>query len=612
MPKHYYTYRLQVTNRERVRVEKRDSDYELIEEPSSNLQLAALTAIEPLIAAANEGTLKDKKGCRQLGEGLFSFLFDPVLRQNFVDFYQKVVRQEKAYLRIELDIDEHTLPDLAALPWEFMTLPESANLSEIWLATDPNLVFSRRRSQWHPALPIPLLPGEKLRIALAISAPASPEGLGKVEYQRIEDTLCKLAEKQSDRIELLPIVKQATIEAINELLEQQPHIFHFIGHGQFQASDNEEVGQIALVDDVFDEALWVGDSFFSNLFARWQPGIVVLQACEGGKLSSFQSFSGVASKLVQRNIPVVLAMQYPVRNTTASYFSYKFYECLANDKPVDVAAQEGRNSIATRTQFKGSDFATPMIFMRVQEGYLFKEIEWQTLHLDEESIRRNIRLVNTSLQDLNNAEYINNLTSEDYEELLRMNEDIKNLQEFDKKLERLADTAKKVLVKAIENLDNKLQSLSETLGNDIEKSATQEELKSWKKYKTNLEEAAVIADWIDSNLDIYAASSGKFAIENIFEETRDLNPERKDDFIFSVKQFLEHISFCLRWGNDKILENPRIFLELDQQVYKKAFERFREHILSSKKRFSDSALQQLDDYLETLNYKLKFYDRVQE
>ena len=68
----------------------------------------------------------------------------------------------------------------------------------------------------------------------------------------------------------------------------------------------------------------------------------------------------------------------------------------------------------------------------------------------------------------------------------------------------------------------------------------------------------------------------------------------------------------MRWGNDKILENPRIFLELDQQVYKKAFERFREHILSSKKRFSDSALQQLDDYLETLNYKLKFYDRVQE
>jgi hypothetical protein len=90
-------------------------------------------------------------------------------------------------------------------------------------------------------------------------------------------------------------------------------------------------------------------------------------------LSSSQAFVGVASKVVQQNVPVVVAMQYEVTNSTASRFALRFYQQLAANDPVDIAAQYGRRAIALgSTQYRKRDFATPVIFMRVQDGYLFR------------------------------------------------------------------------------------------------------------------------------------------------------------------------------------------------------------------------------------------------
>ena len=86
----------------------------------------------------------------ELGEVLFEILFDDVLRQDFANFYHQVVQEEKQLLRVELDIDETLMPEVAALPWEFMCLPQKANLGEVRLGTDPNIVFSRRRSSGSP------------------------------------------------------------------------------------------------------------------------------------------------------------------------------------------------------------------------------------------------------------------------------------------------------------------------------------------------------------------------------------------------------------------------------------------------------------------------------
>lgn len=363
----YYTYQIKVVSRERVQVKKWDNRHQSLGEPAGVLRASHRERAAELLQVARDNLLDNAGESRRLGEALFELLFDEILGQDFVNFYYQVIQRERQILRIELDIDEHLFPDLAAFPWEFLCLPQQMNLGTIWLGTDPHLVLSRRRSQWIPAQPIRLKSREKLRIALAIAA---PEDLPPVAYEKVETALEKLSQK-SDLWELIPTVNPATPEAIDEILEREPHLFHLIGHGRFENEDNRAIGQIALVDDL-NEAMWVDADYFSELFNRHRPGVVMLQACEGGMLSASEAFVGVASRLVQQNIPVVVAMQYEVSNVTASRFSRRFYERLSRGEAVDIAAQQGRRAIAlSPTQYRRRDFATPAIWMRVSDGFLF-------------------------------------------------------------------------------------------------------------------------------------------------------------------------------------------------------------------------------------------------
>jgi hypothetical protein len=367
MSKTCYTYRISVKNRQTIEIDKYNPQNQFLGRASGKFCYEEnKQQIQALLQNALDNQLSEKK-CRQLGETLFNSLFNSVLRQDFINFYEAHVIKEQQFIRIELDIDEQQMPEIAALPWEFMTLPEDANQGIIWLATNPHLVFSRRRVLWNPSQPIQLEKGEKLRIGLAISA---PKDLDHIEYQEVQEYLENLAQKQPEHIELLDIVNPATGRAITSLLEQKPHIFHFIGHGRFENEEGEQVGQIALIN-AMQKANWYSANSFAGLFQTHRPGIIVLQSCEGAKMSNSEAFKGIAPKIVGQNIPVVIAMQYEIPNVFAGVFSSEFYERLAKGEPVDIAAQNGRNLIAVETQYKTRDFATPVIFMNVQNGYLF-------------------------------------------------------------------------------------------------------------------------------------------------------------------------------------------------------------------------------------------------
>lgn len=398
MDKTYYTFRIRLANHEFVRVEKRNERQQTIGELSRPFRYKEKREqINTLLQPVFTNELNNSQQVRKLGEVLFEAIFDDVLRQEFLNFYQDAVRDKKQFLRIELDIDEQAMPDMAALPWEFMCLPASANLGDRWLGTDPNLVFSRRRALSHPTNQIQLEKGEKLRIALAISA---PKDLGIVEYKEVQEALKNLAKEQAERIELLPIVNPATPSAIDNLLGQQPHIFHFIGHGRLENEAGEAVGEIALMKKVFNTPLWMDAGSFSELFNRSNSlGVVLLQACESGMLSASTAFAGVASKMRPMDIPVVVAMQYVVSNITASQFACEFYERLAKGEPVDIAAQNGRRLIGLETQYRKRDFATPVIFMG-EDGYLFKR---SGSHPNSTSGSENSLLVE-EIKDLNHSD----------------------------------------------------------------------------------------------------------------------------------------------------------------------------------------------------------------
>lgn len=172
MTQGYYTFRISVLTEDKVKGEIRAPDDSLLLEPEGWLTYhgALRQQIDHLITTAQNLHLT-ASDVSALGEALFNALFDAPLLHDLIDVYQTAVHIQNQFLRIELDVDESALPHIAALPWEFMRVPVSANLPVFWLATAPKVIFSRRRRQRYPPQPIQLQKGEKLRLALAIAAP---------------------------------------------------------------------------------------------------------------------------------------------------------------------------------------------------------------------------------------------------------------------------------------------------------------------------------------------------------------------------------------------------------------------------------------------------------
>ncbi len=309
-----------------------------------------------------------RKELERLGELLFGALFcDSAVGEHFRSTFRHQARDRGQGLRLELDFDEVQLPEIAALPWEFLRAPQTASYPAINIATDSNLVLSRRRSLWEP--PRQMTKVGPWRIFLAVAAPDDPD-LGPVAYEEVFQELQTLTQQSGTGFVPLdePLLDADSLK-LDEGLGAQPDIFHFIGHGRFVIDPDDPHGEIAMVD-AGGWPDWLRDEDFGQLLERHVPAVIFLQACQGGTLGSARGLTGVASKVVQHNAPVVVAMQYPISNAAALDFARKFYERLAAGDPVDKAAQEGRRVLGLK--YRGRrEFATPILFMRAPDGQLF-------------------------------------------------------------------------------------------------------------------------------------------------------------------------------------------------------------------------------------------------
>ena len=80
---------------------------------------------------------------------------------------------------------------------------------------------------------------------------------------------------------------------------------------------------------------------------------------------------GIAPQLVERGVPAVVAMQYEVKVKIATVFLEDFYTGIAAHKPVDWAAADGRNAVSIEFNLDNREFATPVLYMRAEDGNIF-------------------------------------------------------------------------------------------------------------------------------------------------------------------------------------------------------------------------------------------------
>ncbi len=301
---------------------------------------------------------------KTLGNQLYKALFPQKIDGRFqATIAAAQERGDKVRLRLIFEF-----PELAALPWEFL-YNESTNT---FLANDTQTALSRYIDvpQQKRELKAATLP---LKVLLVIS---SPTNLPKLDFTQEEKLIREALKNHIDigSIEL-DVLLEATIRNINQKLREQPYnVFHFIGHGHFENNK----GYIALVD-TDGKAKLLDDENFANIFlGNSTLGLVVLNSCQGGAVSSQQVFAGTAPNLVRRGVPAVVAMQYPIFDTTAKLFADEFYRTLALGWPVDAAIQTTRNAISMEVGLDKPDFATPVLYMRAKDGMILSIADKKT------------------------------------------------------------------------------------------------------------------------------------------------------------------------------------------------------------------------------------------
>jgi formylglycine-generating enzyme required for sulfatase activity len=260
-------------------------------------------------------------------------------------------------LRVKLRIQP---PRLASLPWEFLYDPQS---DYTCLSSSTPLVRYPEVAQ--PPLPLSVKP--PLRI---LGMVASPEGLEELdvplEKQRVETALKRL---QADGlVELVWLPGQTWRELQRALRRETWHIFHFIGHGGFDAVRDE--GMLMLADDVGKASPLLANQLGQLLANHRSLRLALLNACEGARGGNLDVFSSTAATLIRRGLPAVVAMQYEISDRAAIEFVQTFYESVADGLPVDTSVAEARVAMSLAVT-NTLEWGTPVLYMRAPNGKIF-------------------------------------------------------------------------------------------------------------------------------------------------------------------------------------------------------------------------------------------------
>lgn len=254
-------------------------------------------------------------------------------------------------------------PELSALPWEFLYDPQQ----DLFLGISSHIVLSRYVVD-APAFLEPMAVSPPLRLLTAFS---SPSDVMPLDLDRERQVITRSVQKAvgAGRLELHFLDRTTNVSLRSALREVKPHIFHFVGHGVFDG----QRGYLLFEDDA-GKSRRVRDRTLREFFEDApSTKLVVLNACQGAASSAGQAISGLAPYLVQRGLPAVVAMRYPIPDDTAVVFVREFYEALTQEPltAVDVAVAAGRRAIFQDVDPDRPDWGIPNVFLRAEDGTIF-------------------------------------------------------------------------------------------------------------------------------------------------------------------------------------------------------------------------------------------------
>jgi len=301
-------------------------------------------------------------------EALGGELFEKLFAGEVGDIYRSALDDADAGriggVRLTLCLSEAS--ELMSVPWEFLydSLRKQFIVESVRSPIVRSLDQAAVRVRPSVAFPLKVL-GLVSTAALDDSAPRLDI---ETEKEKLRSALAPLMEKGWIELTWVP---DGTLEALQKAARQPFHIFHYVGHGGFDPMTND--GQLILETRNRGLPRPVTGERLSQVFVDADDlRLAVLNTCEGARVSPLDPFAGVATSLLKKSVPAVIAMQYEITDDAAIVFSEHLYGALAEREPVDRAVTWARKALAVM-QGHDLEFGTPVLFLQTRDGWLFPD-----------------------------------------------------------------------------------------------------------------------------------------------------------------------------------------------------------------------------------------------
>lgn len=316
---------------------------------TSDLQLPADDEYRQLLARlADDSAGRDDLA--RLGTRLYKALFAGQIGEALLVCRAQLPAAERLCLRLHMDVER--APTLAAVPWEFLFAPDDP--LPLVLKDIPIVRCVRQPAE--PGLP----PARPLRVLLSAATNVQPATRAERELAAIAEALRDLDGQVG-----LTIDPHLTKERLLDHLRHDVHIWHFVGHGGVAADG----GQL-----LFEDATSPGQAepipahWLMTALAAARPALVVLEACESGRIVAEHPIWSMAPALAYEAVPAVVAMQLPVAAEAAQAFAAEFYKELASGQVVEACVNAGRRALVLQTRSLQPDWGIPVVYTRGEQA----------------------------------------------------------------------------------------------------------------------------------------------------------------------------------------------------------------------------------------------------
>ena len=307
---------------------------------------------------ADEASLVD------FGTRLFDALFTGDVRARYSESVGLAAGD--AGLRIRLRLEP---PELHELPWELLYDPEKRE----FLALSKRALVTRYLHVPRPTPPLAVTPPLRLLVVTATPKDWNPLNVEQ-EVERIGEAVQPLIDRGLVQLRVEEHITRRSLR--KRLLDDAPHMLHYIGHGDF----DDERGMLILEDSSRLSDPLDGRTL-ATLLKETPVRLAVLNCCLGAKGAAADArqfgrkraaLLGVGPALVDAGLGAVIAMQFSADDEAAVVFAQDFYEMVSHFKPIDEAVGRAREMVMLHSGTENRDWATPVLFMRAPDGRLFE------------------------------------------------------------------------------------------------------------------------------------------------------------------------------------------------------------------------------------------------